>query len=326
MIIEPGRNLRKVKLFVSSFVVLLVCCVHAQAQKTHNIKIDSQCNIFAAGVPQVPEMSGGAGILPVKVQLSGASAVMLSNVTGKVSCAFSFYGAEGGDCAGGDTILDAFGGISGIVHHKRTMFVVGVFLGDAPPDTAPDRLDFTNRDHLSELAPQLGQVFLVGDGLNRARKQKQFIVPGGATAFYLGFADGSSFQGEPGFYDDNKGTISAVVTLINKEASVNAGAYAGSTGVGRVNETVGGRNQGAGAKPVAKLELDTDRPGADYKWFDIAEANPDVCRVACEKDSQCQAFTYTKPGVQGDKAKCYLKSQVPPIYKSDCCVSGVKQE
>jgi hypothetical protein len=285
MIFESGRNLRTVKFIVLSFVVLFVCCVHKQAQKTLNVKIDSRCNIFAAGMPQVPEMSGGAGILPVKVQLSGASAVMLSQVTGEVSCAFSFYGAEGGDCAGGDTILDAFGSISGIVHHKRTMFVVGVFLGDAPPDTAPDRLDFTDRDNLSEFVPQLGQVFFVGDGLNSARQQQQFIVPKGATAVYLGFADGSSFQGEPGFYDDNKGTISAMVTLINKETSANAGAYAGSTGVGRINETVGGRNQGAGAKPVAKLELDTARPGADYKWFATAEANPDVCRLACEKDA-----------------------------------------
>jgi hypothetical protein len=32
-----------------------------------------------------------------------------------------------------------------------------------------------------------------------------------------------------------------------------------------------------------------------------------------------------KPGVQGKKARCYLKDRTPAKYKSNCCVSGVEE-
>lgn len=86
---------------------------------------------------------------------------------------------------------------------------------------------------------------------------------------------------------------------------------------------------------VYALEYDTDRPGMDYKSFDITD--PDFSQVAletrptlyCEKpcisDPQCKAWTYVKPGIQGPRARCWLKSGVPEAVKNDCCVSGVKQ-
>jgi len=73
------------------------------------------------------------------------------------------------------------------------------------------------------------------------------------------------------------------------------------------------------------VELDVDRPGKDYKNFDLSAANPNLCREACEKDPKCQAFTYVKPGVQGPKARCWLKHSVPPAKKNSCCVSGVRK-
>ena len=69
---------------------------------------------------------------------------------------------------------------------------------------------------------------------------------------------------------------------------------------------------------------DTDRPGADYKNFDLGQANPALCQASCAGEAQCQAWTYVKPGVQGATARCWLKNSVPAMTANTCCVSGVK--
>lgn len=74
----------------------------------------------------------------------------------------------------------------------------------------------------------------------------------------------------------------------------------------------------------AGMEADTDRPGMDYKDFDLSEANPELCRSACLADPQCLAYTYVKPEIQDDSAHCWLKSGTPPAYPDACCVSGIK--
>jgi hypothetical protein len=72
------------------------------------------------------------------------------------------------------------------------------------------------------------------------------------------------------------------------------------------------------------LEYDVDRPGADYRNFDLPQAGAEACRDACADDPQCQAFTYVKPSVQGPNARCWLKQSAPQAGFSSCCVSGVK--
>jgi len=76
--------------------------------------------------------------------------------------------------------------------------------------------------------------------------------------------------------------------------------------------------------PAAGFESDTDRPGMDYRSFDLSEPRPELCRQACEQEHQCKSFTYVKPGVQGPSARCWLKSGVPAPVKSSCCISGLK--
>lgn len=71
------------------------------------------------------------------------------------------------------------------------------------------------------------------------------------------------------------------------------------------------------------LEYDTDRPGQDYKNFNLPQARPELCQAECSSDSKCKSFTYVKPGVQGSSARCWLKSTVPAPVKSSCCVSGI---
>ncbi|MCJ7444410.1 MAG: hypothetical protein MUO26_07770 [Methanotrichaceae archaeon] len=74
------------------------------------------------------------------------------------------------------------------------------------------------------------------------------------------------------------------------------------------------------------LEDDVDRPGMNYKNFDLQgnQDNPEFCSYECVKDPNCKAFTYVKPGFQGLNARCWLKNGVPDPLPSNCCISGVK--
>ena len=74
----------------------------------------------------------------------------------------------------------------------------------------------------------------------------------------------------------------------------------------------------------AFAELNTDRPGGDYKNFFIAVEPLEVCENACMHDALCKAWTLVKKGIQGPQWHCWLKSSIPPPVKSDCCISGTK--
>lgn len=68
-----------------------------------------------------------------------------------------------------------------------------------------------------------------------------------------------------------------------------------------------------------------DRPGLDYGSFDLAAADPALCRNACAADPKCMAWTYVKPDtIQGPRPRCWLKYGVPQPRSHSCCVSGVK--
>lgn len=75
--------------------------------------------------------------------------------------------------------------------------------------------------------------------------------------------------------------------------------------------------------PVKMVEPNVDRPGQDYRNFDLSAADPEQCRSACQAEGQCQAWTYVNPGVQGAGARCWLKTGVPDAHTSNCCTSGV---
>ncbi|MCW5201035.1 PAN domain-containing protein, partial [Desulfobulbus sp. F4] len=75
---------------------------------------------------------------------------------------------------------------------------------------------------------------------------------------------------------------------------------------------------------AANMEYDTNRPGSDYRDFDLSSPNPGLCMNSCNADTNCKAWTYVKPGVQGSKARCWLKNDIPDSVPGSCCVSGVK--
>jgi hypothetical protein len=89
-------------------------------------------------------------------------------------------------------------------------------------------------------------------------------------------------------------------------------------------QTVPGGSPGYVSSASSVLELNIDRPGSDYRSFDLVTPSPEQCRDTCMVEPQCVAFTYVNPGVQGPSARCWLKSAVPNATPNNCCISGVK--
>jgi hypothetical protein len=98
-----------------------------------------------------------------------------------------------------------------------------------------------------------------------------------------------------------------------------AGAFVAFAGL----QTAGAQGERAVHMTVEK---NTDRPGGDYDNFAMERPQAAQCRAACKADTQCKAYTYVKPGIQGPDARCWLKYTVPEKVESDCCESGVKVE
>ena len=71
------------------------------------------------------------------------------------------------------------------------------------------------------------------------------------------------------------------------------------------------------------IEHNIDRRGKDIKKIELSQSDPKKCINACIMNERCLAWTYVNPGVQGPKAQCYIKSQVPTPTFNTCCVSGV---
>jgi hypothetical protein len=83
---------------------------------------------------------------------------------------------------------------------------------------------------------------------------------------------------------------------------------------------------GLSALPAHAVEVDVDRPGLDYRNFDLNDATYYACQRACQLDARCRAWTYVKPGYQGPKPRCWLKSAEPGLRTAPCCHSGVKDD
>lgn len=88
--------------------------------------------------------------------------------------------------------------------------LVGVFLTawSQAGETPAAMLDFGSIGlDFEYLAPEIGQVFFIGDGLTADGVRQVFAVPTGATRLFLGTMDGFSWNGNEGSFDV---TVSAV--------------------------------------------------------------------------------------------------------------------
>lgn len=206
--------------------------------------LSAKANIFAAGMTGAPDLQGGGGLTPEKVDLGrvGNRVVTFPTVSGEISGnppgagvenPNDLHSAEGDDYGQLNTNIVNYNHISGIVADLKCMFLTGVFLRDgAPPEEIPDRLHFmtsapddddrnTVSQDFSVLAPKLNQTFLIGNGRQGGEagaELRRFVVPRDARWLYLGFADANGFGSyapnmPPGYYDNNTGQLSVTVNV-----------------------------------------------------------------------------------------------------------------
>lgn len=95
----------------------------------------------------------------------------------------------------------SFNGIAAVTSNLNSL--MGVFLDDELPSSsaAPAALDFTSIGYSFEMyAPELKQVFFIGDGLtgNQSGQVQKFIVPDGATRLFLATHDGFGWWNNSG--------------------------------------------------------------------------------------------------------------------------------
>lgn len=282
-------------MFRRTLIVLCLCVgtvIGAVSPIAHAapLVVSAQANIFGAGHTTAPNPGGGGGgmLPPVFTFAAGPGKILqFSSVTGTVNCCTSYpqspptvNGPDGGMFGVDHTIMDSFGGISGIVHgdHNlpnsgKTMFLVGVFLDDSEPaDPAPERLNFTGADNFLTLSPLLGQVFFIGDGLTGTGtgSVQQFHVPAGATRLFLGFADGMNdhgnpFHGLPGLYDDNEGQLTATLHITADSAVCDV----------QLNQDSYGNGDQVIAQVVQVVNRTTTPLAIEFKfWFEVPERGP----------------------------------------------------
>jgi hypothetical protein len=171
-----------------------------------SVMVDARGDIFSAGMAK-PD-PGRGGVLPTRLALvSNGGVIRIRAVRGKIGCAGDTpaMGADGGGCAGGSTDLVGAGSVSGIKDRSHSQFLVGVFLSDKP-GKPPKGSDYSNNEGFAQIAPKLGEMFYVGDGMTGTStgEIQTFKIPNGATKLYLGFAGDA--------YAHNAGGVSAIVT------------------------------------------------------------------------------------------------------------------
>jgi hypothetical protein len=166
----------------------------AFADASITVRVDATANPCGAGRETAPN----DGTLPPKVDVPGGERfVTFPHVTGEWSHDGPMVSADGHapdevhECGGPPpcTVLPT-NGLSGLSDAARFWYLVGVFVGPAEPSgDPPASLDLTHRHEFQALAPELGQVFFIGDGRTSDGTLQRFRAPGGATRLYLGMAD-----------------------------------------------------------------------------------------------------------------------------------------
>ena len=158
-----------------------------------------------------------AGQSPVQVLgLSLISGQTLNfSASGGVSNDPSFFldGPDGGSFL--SHLTGSENGISDIIAPINAL--IGVFLDNSQPDStpAPAPLDFSAIGlNFSSLAPQVKQVFFIGDGLTGTGSGavQNFIVPAGATRLFLGPQDFATFN--------NSGSFTVTVQAVPEPSTI----------------------------------------------------------------------------------------------------------
>ncbi len=169
-----------------------------------------------------------------------------------------------------------------------------------PPSTPAGKyvMRVQSRDEMTTYTNQNGQTTYT----NKYGESGVFTIAKPATQAVL--------PGQPGWVPPNTDMLGSPVTAAPTSPSTSM-----------KKDISGAKKYTASAQ--AK-EFDIDRPGMDYESFDLSSPDPNLCERACKEDPQkCKAWTYVKPGVQGPKARCWLKSGIPQAVKNTSCISGI---
>jgi hypothetical protein len=71
------------------------------------------------------------------------------------------------------------------------------------------------------------------------------------------------------------------------------------------------------------LEVNIDRPGSDFKSYNLSAPEPEACQALCAQNSLCKAWTYVK-ATSSRSPRCYLKNAVANSAYNTNTISGLK--
>lgn len=202
---------------LAALLVLTGSRPHA-AEATYTIP--STGDLWLSGQPDGTRITGETG-----TDSAPAESPFLVEVTAGTTLSFAASGSTSvdGQCFAGpdggcypDESGFGSGPANGVGFYKGpATALIGVFLGPGIPtgDAAPQSLDYTeaaNRS-LPSFAPEIGQVFYIGDGLTGTGggSIQQFPVPTGATRLFLTVADSL------GGAQNNVGSLTVKVTTLS---------------------------------------------------------------------------------------------------------------
>lgn len=57
---------------------------------------------------------------------------------------------------------------------------------------------------------------------------------------------------------------------------------------------------------TVSIEPNTDRMGGDYKGFPLQVDDPQLCRLACEQDNVCKAYTFVR-AIRQEQPRAHLE-------------------
>jgi hypothetical protein len=194
-----------------------------------SLSVSATMDIYRAGGYN----DGSDGIAPVVYSFPARpfQTLTFSSVAGEWTCTPSVpeYGADGTGLStgcippGGANIGNPVGTFSGYDTTDFSGAMVGMFLTDALPSSAPPPLRFYVSDNsqggiqtdFKALAPKIGQVFFIGDGLTGTGSGavQVFAIPATATHLYLGYVDSCNGGPVPSCYSDNVGSLTAIFQL-----------------------------------------------------------------------------------------------------------------
>jgi hypothetical protein len=302
--VRAPRGLPKEDDMKVSTTVILVSCTAGPllAQSSETLSVTAFMDIWQSGGYN----DGSNGLPPVAYAFAAAPGQTLtfSSVTGTWSCGNDATpngpdGTNSGSCDVGANSFTPSGTFSGLEMTDFTRPLVGMFLEDTLPASAPPTLRFYASDssqggiqtNFATLSPQIGQVFFIGDGKTGTGTGdiQAFNVPPKATHLYFGYVDLCNGV-TTGCYSDNSGSMTVTfaisvcsfqVTNVTPEVQLADRAWATQAGMmlsWKTGKAIGAANAAAIADSIAPT---TTEFATDYENGGVSGcAEADNCSIS----------------------------------------------